>query len=604
MRECMFTFLMHLPRSFIHDQTYKNIELLMLFEDNGSMMCDKLKSVFLKKGKASLSNPFVDTSSLKQVRNECLYILRSVQVSLGKLDLPTIRIPTDKHSVTKLCFQKAPLVFCTTSSSFKLHTFKQHKVDIEPFSLLVIDEAAQVKECESIIPLQILDVTHAILVGDEKQLPATVNSTLSEGAGFGRSMFARLSSLGHSKHLLNVQYRMHPSISRFPNSNFYLNQILDAPSVQSQCYEKRYLQGTMFGPYSFINVHGGKEEFNDFGRSRRNMVEVSVVVMLVQKLFNAWNGSNENLSIGLISPYAAQVAAIRDRIRLKYENHKGFIVKVNSVDGFQGGEEDVIIISTVRSNKGGSIGFLASPQRTNVALTRARYCLWILGNEVTLSRSDSIWEALVCDAKHRKCFFNVKKDLEQFDDLFSGECILFKNSRWKVSLTEDFRKSFQKLKPSNVKKLVINVLLKLASGWRPKNVNVDCTCESSAYIVKQFKVEKYYVVCSVDIIKDSVYLQVLKVWDVVPMAETSKLLKRLDSMFAMYTDEFINHCNPILLERNLEIPKSWSASNDIIRFKDYNNTAKASTIQSAGAPVTAVCEKSKKSRKGKGNRGK
>ncbi|KAL3635030.1 hypothetical protein CASFOL_022084 [Castilleja foliolosa] len=470
LRECMLTILTHLPSSFIHDHTCKHIEQLMLhlgsiemllFEDNGSITCDELESVFLEKEITSGSEPFVDTSSsLKNVRNECLSILGAVQASLNGHNLPTI---IGKDLATEFCLQETSLVFCTTSSSFKLH-----KDNMKPFSLLVIDEAAQVKECESIIPLQIRGVRHAILVGDEKQLPATVNSKLSEGAGFGRSLFARLSSLGHSKHLLNVQYRMHPSISQFPNTNFYQNQILDAPSVQIQSYEKRYLQGTMFGPYSFINVHNGRENFDGAGRSRLNMAEVDVVVKLVQKLFKAWNGSNEKLSIGLISPYAAQVAAIRHRLQQKYENRKGFIVNVKSVDGFQGGEEDIIIISTVRSNKRGSIGFLASPQRTNVALTRARHCLWILGNERTLSRSDSVWKAIVCDAKHRKCFFNadedrgsgkavidvknshrkcffsadedrdfgkaklhVKKELEQLDDHLSGVCVLFRNSRWK-----------------------------------------------------------------------------------------------------------------------------------------------------------------------------
>lgn len=118
----------------------------------------------------------------------------------------------------------------------------------------------------------------------------------------------------------------------------------------------------------------------------------------------------------------------------------------------------------------------------------------------------------------------------------------------KVLFSDNFRKSFQRLKPSNIKKLAINVLLKLASGWRPKKVNVDLACESSSYIMKQFKVEKYYVVCSVDIIKDSIYSQVLKVWDILPMAETPKLLKKLDSIFSMYTADFINHCNTKLLE--------------------------------------------------------
>lgn len=87
----------------------------------------------------------------------------------------------------------------------------------------------------------------------------------------------------------------------------------------------------------------------------------------------AWDGSRRKLSVGVVSPYAAQVVAIQDKIGWKYEKLDGFSVKVKSIDGFQGGEEDIIIISTVRSNSGGSIGFMSSPQRTNVALTRARY---------------------------------------------------------------------------------------------------------------------------------------------------------------------------------------------------------------------------------------
>ena len=87
----------------------------------------------------------------------------------------------------------------------------------------------------------------------------------------------------------------------------------------------------------------------------------------------AWTSSRKNISVGVVSPYAAQVVAIQDKIGVKFEQVDGFSVKVKSVDGFQGGEEDIIIISTVRSNSSGSIGFISSPQRANVALTRARY---------------------------------------------------------------------------------------------------------------------------------------------------------------------------------------------------------------------------------------
>lgn len=90
-------------------------------------------------------------------------------------------------------------------------------------------------------------------------------------------------------------------------------------------------------------------------------------------LYTEWNVSNKKISVGVISPYAAQVVAILDKLGRKFENLDGFTVKVKSIDGFQGGEEDIIIMSTVRSNSSGSVGFLSNPQRVNVALTRARY---------------------------------------------------------------------------------------------------------------------------------------------------------------------------------------------------------------------------------------
>jgi superfamily I DNA and/or RNA helicase len=95
--------------------------------------------------------------------------------------------------------------------------------------------------------------------------------------------------LGHSKHLLNIQYRMHPYISFFPNSNFYCEQILDAPNVKRKSHEKHYLPWPMFGPYSFINVIGGREEKDDVGRSRRNMVEVAVVMKILLKLYKGYS---------------------------------------------------------------------------------------------------------------------------------------------------------------------------------------------------------------------------------------------------------------------------------------------------------------------------
>ncbi|KAL3506739.1 hypothetical protein ACH5RR_032121 [Cinchona calisaya] len=585
LRRCLIIFCIHVPKSFILDQNFQNIVHLLCLLETLEMMLfreavtsDQVEELYssditMKDG----SKECMHTSSLLCVRSQCFSVLRSLRSSLEKLSLPLV---VNENSIKEFCFRMASLIFCTASSSYRLHL-----TDMEPLNVLVIDEAAQLRECESLIPLQLSGLRHAILVGDECQLPATIKSKVSDEAGFGRSLFERLSSLGHSKYLLNVQYRMHPSISLFPNSKFYHNMILDAPNVKSKRYEKCYLPERMFGPYSFINVLNGREERDEDEHSLRNIVEAAVVVHIVQKLFRAWKGSDASLSIGVISPYAAQVAVIQDKLHQKYENLEKFVVKVKSVDGFQGGEEDIIIISTVRANYGGSIGFLSSSLRTNVALTRARHCLWILGNARTLAKSNSIWEELICDAQGRECFFtadedsdfsktilDVKKDLDQLEDLLNGDNILFKQEKWKVIFSDDFRKSFGKLTSTCMKKSVINLLLKLASGWRPKRKNLDSVCESSSQIVKQFKVEGLYVVCSIEIISESGYKQVLKVWDILSLEEVPKLLRRLDSIFNMYTDDFISRCKEKSLEGQLEVPKSWSASSNITRYRNlYDN---------------------------------
>ncbi|KAI8552025.1 hypothetical protein RHMOL_Rhmol06G0232600 [Rhododendron molle] len=551
LRQCIFRLCTHLPRRFLLVHNLQNMEILirflghlesLLFQNN--LVSEELEEIFSRDNASDdISESFGDT------RRKCISVLKTLRLSLEGLDLPSAM---NSGSIRDFCFQMASLIFCTASSSYKLHS-----VEMEPLNLLVIDEAAQLKECESTIPLQLSGLGHVILVGDECQLPAMVTSDVCIEAGFGRSLFERLSLLGHPKHLLNMQYRMHPSISSFPNSTFYFNQILDSPHVKRKSYGRQYLQGSMFGPYSFINVIGGKEEKDDAEHSRRNMVEVAVVVKILQNLYKEWNVSKKKISVGVISPYAAQVVAILDKLGRKFENLDGFTVKVKSIDGFQGGEEDIIIISTVRSNSGGSVGFLSSPQRVNVALTRARHRQLFFGADEDIDMAKTIIDA--------------KKELDQLDDLLNEDSILFKNAKWKVSFSDNFRKSFQKLKSTRIKMSVIQLLLKLSCGWRPKKKNVDTVCESSSQILKQFKVEGLYIVCSIDIIKDSMYIQVLKVWDILPLDEISKLAKRLDGMFAMYSDDFINCCNQKLCDGDKEVPMSWVPSFDIPRFKSLCN---------------------------------
>ncbi|KAF2290039.1 hypothetical protein GH714_001200 [Hevea brasiliensis] len=266
----------------------------------------------------------------------------------------------------------------------------------------------------------------------------------SARAGFGRSLFERLISIGHSKHILDMQYRMHPLISLLPNSEFYGNQILDAPNVKNKRHKKCIRLLPLFGPYSFINVSCGREEMDSFTCSFKNMVEVAMVTKIIRKLFKAWGKSKEMLSVGIVATYTAQVIAIKEKVGQKYDSFDRFSLKVSTIDGFQGGEEDVIIFSTVRSNAKGSVGDISNRQRTNVALTRARCCLWIVGDGRTLFDSNTVWKSIVQDAKDRNCFYNaeededladvvleVKKEMDQLDDFLNADSLLFKNARWK-----------------------------------------------------------------------------------------------------------------------------------------------------------------------------
>ncbi|XP_026431615.1 TPR and ankyrin repeat-containing protein 1-like [Papaver somniferum] len=510
------------------------------------------------------------------MRIDVMKVLRSVGHSLGD------RLPssTNRIFLTEFCLKNSSLIFSTVSSSYNLH-----EVDLEPLDLLVIDEAAQLKECESVIPMQLEAIRHAVLIGDECHPQARVKSRVADEAGFGRSLFERLGLFEHAEDLLNMQYRMHPEISSFPNRKFYKDQMIDAPSVLHENFQKHYLPGPMFGLYSFINISNGMEEPDEAGHGIKNMVEVAVVMAIVRNLYQAWEGSKHSLTVGIISPYTAQIAAIENKVGQKYEKLKNFIVKVMSADGFYGGEEDVIIISTVGSNhSGGSDEFLSNPQRANVALTRARHCLWILGNDKKLCKNGSFWEDLIRDAKQRGCFFNAdedeelvkamikaKKELDQLDNLLHEDSMLFKSALWKVLFSNNFRKSFGKLKSSQTQKSVVNLLVKLSNGWRPKKLEVEILCGNSVQLVKQYKVGRIYIISSVDVAKYSCYTQVLRIWDILSLEEIPKLVKSLDSIFSIYTDDYLNRCKLEHMKGDLVVPITWRIDDEIVRYKKTNN---------------------------------
>lgn len=298
------------------------------------------------------------------------------------------------------CFTHATLVFSTVSTAGSPLMFEA------TFQCAIIDEASQLVEAESTIVSGKKGLKQLILVGDHKQLPAVVMSKAAEKSGYDRSLFDRLQTLKHGcRHMLNIQYRMKPEISRFPNSQFYDGGVQDGANVLSQEYGIRLAGASRYGAYAFVNCGFGAEEALQKGY--KNSQEVAVVIRMVQHLGRVCEERRiEHLSIGIISPYAMQVVAVKQSLG-HLHLHRALEVEVKSVDGFQGNERDVIIFTAVRANSGNQIGFVKDGRRLNVAITRGRHCVWIVGNAKTLSGGRrKTWKKLIADAKARNCFFD------------------------------------------------------------------------------------------------------------------------------------------------------------------------------------------------------
>ncbi|KXN93410.1 hypothetical protein AN958_00334, partial [Leucoagaricus sp. SymC.cos] len=202
-----------------------------------------------------------------------------------------------------------------------------------------------------------------------------------------------------------IQYRMHPDISQLPSSVFYQGRLKDGPRMDEKTIQPWH-QNPRFGTYRFFNVHKGLEESS--GRSIRNDSECHVAVALYNRLKVEYSKVNLDFRVGVVSMYRAQITELKRQFEQRFGKAILGRVDFNTVDGFQGQEKDVIILSCVRSGPGlTQIGFLSDIRRMNVALTRAKSSLFILGNSATLERSDNYWAAIIDDARSRSCLVDV-----------------------------------------------------------------------------------------------------------------------------------------------------------------------------------------------------
>ncbi|KAH9042137.1 SEN1 N terminal-domain-containing protein [Lactarius pseudohatsudake] len=279
------------------------------------------------------------------------------------------------------------------------------------FDMIIIDEAAQAIELSSLIPLK-YNVTRCVMVGDPQQLPPTVISQEASKYLYNQSLFVRLQKLNpDAVHLLSIQYRMHPDISQLPSRVFYKGLLKDGPNMAEKT-ARPWHESNLFGPYSFFNVVRGQESSGS-SHSLMNKAEVQVAVALYGRLLKEFSSVDFDFRVGVVSMYRAQILELRRAFESRFGSGVINQVDFNTVDGFQGQEKDIIILSCVRAGPGlQNVGFLSDVRRMNVALTRARASLFVLGHCPTLERSDSTWKDIISDARARG--FLVEADVGLF----------------------------------------------------------------------------------------------------------------------------------------------------------------------------------------------
>ena len=266
-------------------------------------------------------------------------------------------------------------------------------LDGKKFSTLFIDEAAQALEAACWIPIR--RASRVIFAGDHCQLPPTVKSLEALKGGLGTTLMERIvKNKPECVSLLQVQYRMNDEIMQFSSDYFYHGQMRSAPEVAHRLIHEGDAPILWFDT-STINLgederHDFREQFigESFGRVNKGeaILTLSLLQIYLQRI-GKQRVLDDRIDIGIISPYRAQVQYLK-RLLKKRPFFKPYrhLISINTVDGFQGQERDVIIISLVRSNEIGQIGFLRDLRRMNVAITRARMKLFILGDAPTLTR--------------------------------------------------------------------------------------------------------------------------------------------------------------------------------------------------------------------------
>ncbi|EFH69180.1 hypothetical protein ARALYDRAFT_312653 [Arabidopsis lyrata subsp. lyrata] len=402
-------------------------------DDDGKPMSDAELGIRLRRLYEQKRKIYKDLSAVQAQERKANYEMRALKHKLRKSILKEAQIV-----VTTLSGCGGDL-YSVCAESLSAHKFGSPSED-NLFDAVVIDEAAQALEPATLIPLQLLKSrgTKCIMVGDPKQLPATVLSNVASKFLYECSMFERLQRAGYPILMLTQQYRMHPEICRFPSMHFYDYKLLNGVDMSSKSapfHESHHL-----GPYVFYDIVDGQEHRSGDSSSVCNEQEAEAAVQLLRFFKKRYPSEFVAGRIGIITPYKRQLAVLRSRFTGAFGAQVTADMEMNTVDGFQGREVDILVLSTVRATHSdpdgvnqSRIGFVADVRRMNVALTRAKLSLWVLGNTRTLQR-DHNWGALVKDAKEREVIIPVKRP---YNNMF-GEYVMEQNH------SENLPKNFPK----------------------------------------------------------------------------------------------------------------------------------------------------------------
>jgi len=279
------------------------------------------------------------------------------------------------------------------------------------FEVVVVDEAAQSVEPSTLVALQ-LGSSHAVLVGDPQQLPATIFSVSGRTTKYDRSLFQRLEEAGHEVHLLDTQYRMHPQISKFPRHIFYGGYLKDGPNVCDESYGNPLFQKLRRtfpsfqvspNPLAVFNLDSSEQRG---GSSVSNMTEAKFALQLYQQLAKELSLFFTASKVSVITPYAQQAALIKRLFSQALGTGYDKAVEINTVDSFQGREADIVILSCVRAAGSKGIGFLSDVRRMNVALTRSKHFLFIIARCRSIC-ANPYWDQLVTDARKNQAVVYV-----------------------------------------------------------------------------------------------------------------------------------------------------------------------------------------------------